>query len=940
MKKILYISSFLFLLYANLLAEEKKIIKPELVVQTGHNTISSVVFSPNGKYIASGSVDKTIKLWDVESGKEIRTFLGNNLIFSVCFNPDGDYIASCGENIQLWDIASGKEIRTFFGHKGAVLSVSFSPDGKYLAGASNDSTIKIWEVENGKEIRTISNYCIVNSICFSQDGKFIASTNGDETKRYLGADISLDARIKLWEVASGNEIRSFYGHYIWIKSVCLSPDGKYVTSGSNDSTIKLWDIASGNVIRELIGKKGCIESLSFSPDGKYLISGGGGYYENLKLWDIIGGKEIRTFFGHENWIESVCFSPDGKYIVSGSIDGELILWDVASGKEIRTFSKYKYGFNNGCFSNDGNYIVISHKNTIVLFDLFSNKKITKLTGYDNIIGDMSISPNGRYIAYGSNDSTLILWDLAKDKEFMLFSGYKNSINSICFSQDGKYIASGGCDKKIKVWDISSRKIIKTFTGHKSCITTLCFSPDGKYIASGGEVVFDDQQNIFSGKKLLYENQIKLWNIENGNEIKTFSERNGRINSICFSPNSKYIASCGDYPTIKMWDIESGLEYRTFIGHTSNVQSLIFNFNGKILISGSWDNNIGIWDIDSSNALGGFDNNDIAISFHFNNDKKYLMDINSGGNIKFWSFKNGKEIVLITYIDSSNYLISTPDNYYTCSKGAYKGVAFRIGMHAYPFEQFDLRLNRPDIVLSRIGLAPKELIEAYQDAYLKRLRKMKFKEEWLKEDYNLPTAEITNKDSIEYLYDKEKVTFKIKATDENYTLDRINVYVNNVPIYGRNGLDVRSQKVKQIQKDVDLKLSQGLNKIQVSVLNEIGVESLFDTKYIEYKARETKPDLYVIAIGISNYEYSRNSFKSIDLKYADKDANDLSSIFKSQRKFYNQIHILPILNQNASRENILKLKDTLLKTNPDDVVLISFSGHGLLNDSLDYYLSTY
>jgi uncharacterized caspase-like protein len=165
-------------------------------------------------------------------------------------------------------------------------------------------------------------------------------------------------------------------------------------------------------------------------------------------------------------------------------------------------------------------------------------------------------------------------------------------------------------------------------------------------------------------------------------------------------------------------------------------------------------------------------------------------------------------------------------------------------------------------------------------------------------------------------------------------------VNNVPIYGRNGLDVRNKKVKQIQKDVEFTLSQGSNKIQVSVLNEIGVESLFDTKYIDYKVKEKKPDLYVITIGISNYEYSKNNFKSIDLKYAHKDANDLCNMFKSQGKFYNQIHIIPILNQDATRENILMLKDTLLRTNPDDIVLISFSGHGLLNDSLDYYLSTY
>ena len=299
--------------------------QPEIKFQTGHSEyVFSVNFSPDGKYIVSGSDDDTVKLWEVESGKEIRTFTSHtDNVSSVSFSPDGKYIASGSwyGTIKLWEVESGKEIRTFSGHTSYVTSVSFSPDGKYIASGSGDDTVKLWEVESGKEIRTLTGHTsVIKSVSFSPDGKYLASG-------------SRDATVKLWEVEGGKEIRTLTGHTDDVNSVSFSPDGKYVISGSWDRTVKLWEVDSGKEIRTF-GHTYYVTSVSFSPDGKYIASGS--WDRTIKLWEVESGKEIRTLTGHTGDINFVSFSPDGKYIASGSRDGTIKLWEVETGELIYT----------------------------------------------------------------------------------------------------------------------------------------------------------------------------------------------------------------------------------------------------------------------------------------------------------------------------------------------------------------------------------------------------------------------------------------------------------------------------------------------------------------------------------------------------------------------------------------------------------------------------
>jgi len=310
--------------------------KPIRIFKGHENSVHSVAFSPNGKYIASvGEVpmvfslpdgrykasgdDEPVKLWEAKSGRLVCTFESHeDFVKSVAFSPDGKYIASdASEALEVWEVESWQLVFTIKDHIRGIVSVAFSPDGKYIASGTKE-TFELWEVESWRHIRTFKG--VGFSVAFSPDSKYIASGTKET--------------FELWEVESGRLIRTFKCHEdAYVVSIAFSPDGKYIVSAYYN-TIILWEVESGRLIRTFsFGGREEIEydeipilemvsSVAFSPDGKYIVSGD----DTVKLWEVESGQLIRTFEGHEDKVMSVAFSPDGNYIVSGSLDSNIILW--------------------------------------------------------------------------------------------------------------------------------------------------------------------------------------------------------------------------------------------------------------------------------------------------------------------------------------------------------------------------------------------------------------------------------------------------------------------------------------------------------------------------------------------------------------------------------------------------------------------------------------
>jgi WD40 repeat protein len=510
-------------------------------------------FSPDGKQILCDDDDGTVKLLDIASGREIRTFPGRNAKFSPdgkqvlyfddednCskllavasgheimtfsgwpedFNSDGTRILSYfGDHsyVNLWDTASGREIKLFSGNTKEITSVTFSPCGRYFlsnsiygTAESGASTVTLWDAAGGRAIRTFSGrfgeryYTIFSpdgtQFLLSDENGYLEYTDGYGYERYYPAE-----NVKLYDVASGSEIRAFSGRVAF-----FSPDGKQVLCDDDDGDVKLWDIASGREIRTFPKAESYV---SFSPDGKQIITTTA---NTVKLWDIASGREIRVYSGNTK-VVSASFSPDGKYILSRHEDGTIVLWEAHTGKEIKTFSLHTKA-GHASFSSDG-------KKILFLDDEFDNEN------------------EENYF------SSIKLWDIASGREIMAFSGRYAE-----FSPDGKQILlfedEGDYYYSIKLLDIASGREIMSFTSLSNSLDYYEFSPDGKQVLFRGFYFGDHYYSI------------KLWDIASGREIMSFP---GYLAS--FSPDSTQAISASD-GTIRLWDVSTGKETARYIGFT-------------------------------------------------------------------------------------------------------------------------------------------------------------------------------------------------------------------------------------------------------------------------------------------------------------------------------------------------------------------------------------
>lgn len=292
-------------------------------IMTGHTSfINCLVFSPDGETLISGSADKTIKIWNFATGKEIRTIKDHNSFINyLTITPDGQTLvsASADKTIKLWHLATGKLIRTLKGHSGYVNYLAITPDGQTLASASSDKNIKLWDLSNGQEIRTLKGHLnSVNSLAISQDSKTLFSAGADKN-------------IKIWDLATGKQIRTLTGHTSFVNYLVISLDGKKLLSASADKTIKIWNIATGEEINTLKGHTSFVNYLAISPDGETLISGSAD--KTIKMWNLSNGKENRTLKGDFNYvnylpISPIAISPDGHTIATGSGDKTIKVWQI------------------------------------------------------------------------------------------------------------------------------------------------------------------------------------------------------------------------------------------------------------------------------------------------------------------------------------------------------------------------------------------------------------------------------------------------------------------------------------------------------------------------------------------------------------------------------------------------------------------------------------
>ena len=573
------------------------------------------VLNPAGGQIATRDFVGKIKLFDLLTGEEIRTFWDqpSKLFYDIQFSHDGKQIAaSGGENtISFWDSTSGKLLRTINAEKPHVKNIYFSPDGKWIAGMDFRS-IRLWDTSNGKLMRTFRVHPIFDCKCFSvsPDGRWIAT----------GSNSKL---VKLWDSATGQEVRSFTGHTGTVTSVNFHPNGQQIVSSSNDGTVKLWDLDSGQEIVTYRGHSDRVTSVAFSPDGTRIVSGCSD--RTVKTWDATQANNLRLIRGHGKDVNCICFSPDGKRIASGSIssapkvwdavtgeliaamtasyrgssciafkhdgtqiisgekDGTIRLWDASNGDELLTLLGHRSPVTNASFSSDDTLIVSADQQaTVKLWDAEDGKEIRRWENEENSIKDALFSPDDKHIITTMHTGAIRRWDIASGKELESIDNLNRSPGDpsagdpcIAFSADGTQFASGSQDRTIKIYDASTGKKTITLRGHVNPVTSLSFSPDGKRIVS------------ISGISRSIGHTVKLWDVATGEELISLDGQSTKISNIVFNPDGSMIAwaASSTDSAIKLWDVAAAEEVKIIKGIGYRVPRVVTDDDGtKIIVS--------------------------------------------------------------------------------------------------------------------------------------------------------------------------------------------------------------------------------------------------------------------------------------------------------------------------------------------------------------------
>lgn len=893
---------------------------PKLILPIGHTeTVYSAQFSPDGKYILTISKDKTAKLWDAATGILLNTLKGHHdQINSAVFSPPcakdpvgGRWIAtaSADASCRIWETLSGRMLYELPDQQGSVNTVLFNKTADAVLTVAADKSFRVWDLESGKVFHKVFDVALRPN---AAEGDFVVQAQ-------------------------------------------YSPDGKSILSSSRVFYAQLWDAATGK-LKFNFEPKGFIESAAFSNDGKWLATdhiispdGKNNWFAvepgAVKIWNAQTGKLYRTLRVSGAEIVSLEFSPDNKFLVVHAVNKATVFntatWEKLDeypwGADLTVNMPYDYSHRTVQFNPvpGSDQVLVKSGDTVMTWNLSSGKLQAMLEGKVDRGASFRYSPDGKRIVSTSRKDNGMVWDATTGK--LLFTlrinGELNAIHSVIVSPTDKWILTVMENGTVNIWETATGKWLNAFRGYNPFVEIkpkkmnvlqpvglTLFSPDEKYI-------------------ITYQNNdtARLWERSTAKFLCSFNRlgypiENGLGNQFHFDTSTRTVTILS-LPDSTVLDLAKlGLENLLLMGY------------GYFGLEKTGRKPIITWksaDIKSYRYLncseGSCESRYLGERYvAFCNRHNWVATVTSDNIVKIIEETSEKEICHFFSLDSADYFTQVSSGHYLCTAEAAKLLHYVTSdLTVISFEQLDVRYNRPDLVLETLGNTDTGLIGSYRNAYNKRIRKLGIDTSFFNEGYRVPTADLVNREAIPRMQNKAELALDIHGSDSTYTLDRFNIWINEVPVFGMQGCDIKRRFRKTMDTTITVILSAGDNRIETSVTSLSGAESYRKLLFVKYQPDTKQPArTWFIGIGINHFADSTH-----DLKWCVQDIRDLARTM--QVKYGDQFVVLDTLfNERVTLAGIKALRQKLMQTGINDRVIISYSGHGLLSKDYDYYLSSY
>ena len=921
----------------------------ELILPQGHDYfVSNVDVDSKGKNLLSGGKNGEAYLWDVRSNLPFSKIPGFRWDIMVSkFINDSVFICGGEEGkLLIYNINHLEDYTSIdLPEQGVVMAGDIDPSRKFIAFILFDNSenseytfslciVNLESLEivfqqgiENENLATGKSSSLFTDLKFSEDGKNIISTEGSYLFHWRRIKNSNKFEYVNKEIENKKISASFYS-----PEFVLTIDSKdaywLYNLNSTEVTLLKVDNTPANMVFE-----------SYHPESGYLTQL---FSDSLRLYNTKTKKEMYRIATGHNRCYGFKTAPALNLIFSYDMNGEIKKWNYLTGTQISEYKPHSGDVPQLFFSKQEQLLISGNQDGKVRFwDLkkMELKDIVNAGNYDKSLG----TGHMHGIIGLSLDETSGLMVCTSDNLTLRVLNYKTGVLVDSFSfadvpNDVHLIASKdllfvNLYSSVEVYQLSTHTKLKEFEKKSYWnYNTMQYeirSPVSHFAVDSAEntIYISNADGNYGLLGLSLQTLDTIVFIEQAHKREISS-----IKKISLEP---YIITAGKDGIINLWNLNKPTEDPASLNVFSAIETIEYDHTKRKIYAVTEGNQI-LEILTKEHTLFVKDSLKLnkGLSLTISTERNQLFVGSAENTISIWSLNPLEQIGNIIYIDSMDYIFLDKFNNYKASKPALKRVGLKQQRQILSMMQFDVQFNRPDKVLKAIGSTDTTLITSFRKAYERRIKKLGIDTNAFHQGFSISEANFTNRDNILYEQKDEKLKLTIKGVDGKFKLDRFNIWVNEVPLYGMKGISIRYRNNIQFDTTITISLSQGENRIETSITNVNGTESYRMPLYVKYTAAQpVKEKVHFIGIGINQFADSRRN-----LQWCVKDIRDLALKFKE--KYGAAIIIDTLFDQNVTLSNVQDIKQKLLKTNINDKVIIAYSGHGMLSKQYDYYLSSY